>query len=115
MGETTPIPAMVAADTSFPLINLRVFPPPSSSPGTIELAFWTPLLKFATVGDTVNMPDGWEDLLHFDLALRLYPQYARSSGLDPGLAANAQNAKAALIPQNTMSAPAQPQAPQQAA
>ena len=99
---TTPVPEVVGADTNYPNLNVRISPAPSGTPGTIELGYWTELTSFATVGDTVNMPQGWVDLLHFQLALRLYPQYARAGGVDPGLLANAQQAKAAITQENAM-------------
>jgi hypothetical protein len=112
LGETTPIPRIVGADTSYPNINVRVFPPPSSPVGTIELAFYTPMAQFATVGDTINLPQGWQDMLHFNLAKRLYPQYPRPSNREH-VWAMAQEAKAALMVENTMTAPQpQPAAPQ---
>lgn len=108
-GEQTAVPKAVGADTSYPLINVRIFPPPSSSPGQLELAYWVPIAAFATVGDTVNFPSGFEDALHFGLAVRLYHAYPRQGGIPPELAANAQNTKAAIVQQNTMGAAPQQQ------
>jgi hypothetical protein len=115
-GRLTAIPEAVGADTNYPLINIAVYPPPSSSPGTLTLHYWTPIPAFATVGDTVSLPPGYEDMLHFNLAVRLAPQYARATGITQELAANAQNSKASIIQQNTMMS-MQPQqaAPQKAA
>jgi hypothetical protein len=112
LGETTPIPHIVGADTAYPLINVRVFPPPSNTPGTLELSFYTPMAQFATVNDTINLPQGWQDMLHFNLAKRLYPQYPRPSNREH-VWAMAQETKAALMVENTMTAPQpQPAAPQ---
>jgi hypothetical protein len=108
LGEQTSIPAIVGADTAYPLINVRVFPPPSYTPGTLELAYWTPLANFATVNDTVNMPQGWLRLLVKLLAKDLHPQWGRPS-LAQAVWAAAQEAKAALVEQNAMSAPQNPQ------
>jgi hypothetical protein len=98
----------VAADTSYPLINVRVFPPPSNTPGTLELAYYTPVTQFVTVGDTISLPQGWQDMLHFNLAQRLYPQYPRPSNMQM-IWDMAQRTKAALMVENAMAAP-QPQA-----
>jgi hypothetical protein len=112
MGETTPIPGIVGADTSFPLINVRVFPPPSSPPGTIELSFWTPLLQFASVGDTINLAQGLPLILRTLLAADLYQLYPRPNLLEKIIDA-AKNAKAAVIEQNAMTSPEPtPAAPQ---
>jgi len=95
-GVTAILPQALARDNSFPLVNLRVFPTPAPSPGSIEIDYWTELTAFATVGDTVSLPAGFEDALHFNLATRIYPQYAKLSGLDAGLALNAQLTKTAI-------------------
>ncbi len=110
-GEVSAIPKAVGADTSYPLINVRVFPPPSSAPGTLELAYWTPITQVADFTVAANQPEGWEHMLHFNLAVALAPQYARQGGISPELAANAQNSKASLVSQN---APAGPPAQQAA-
>ena len=104
-----PIPTVVGADTNFPLINVRVAPTPSNAGAQIELAYWTPIAQFGALTDVVNLPQGFEDALHFGLAIRLAPQYARQTGVDPALAAMAQQTKAAIVQQNTT---AQQQAPQ---
>lgn len=101
MGETTPIPGIVGADTAYPLINLKVFPPPSATPGVIELDYWTPIAQFLTVGDTVALPPGYEAMLHFALARELYEQYPRPTK-QQSIWAQADRTKAAIISQNTM-------------
>lgn len=111
-GEQTVIPLIVGADTAYPLINVRVFPPPNSTPGTLELDYWTPLTDFATVGDTITLPPGWLKYLRALLANDLYDSYPK-----PSILQKIQNdlamAKAALVDQNAMTAPQpQPAAPQ---
>ena len=101
LGSTANIPQIVGADEAWPLLNVRVFPTPSFSPGTIEIAYWSPLTQFATVADVLNLPDGWFEMLHTNLAVKLYPKYARVGGMTPELAANAQNAKLSLVQQNS--------------
>lgn len=102
IGETSSVPMIVGTDTAYPNLNVRVFPPPSGNPGSIELFYWTPIAQFATVGDTVTLPSGFQDALHYNLAVRLYPQYARQGGIPPELAAMAQATKAAIVEQNNM-------------
>lgn len=108
MGETTPIPAIVGADTSYPNINVRVFPPTGATPGQLELAYWTPMTNFATSGDTVNLPQGWQRLLEWGLAWELYAQYPSPSRLQL-VQAKLSESKAALMAENAMSAPGNPQ------
>jgi hypothetical protein len=96
-------PLLLGADSAWPLINVRVFP---ATTATIELAYWTPITAFVALTDVISLPPGFEELLRTNLAVRLSPQYGRSGGIDPVLAANAQNAKAAIQALNTPSAAA---------
>ena len=106
-----PIPSVVGADTNYPLINVRVAPAPSNAGGQIELAYWTPIAAFGAVGDVINLPPGYELMLRSNLAVQLYPIYPRQGGIDPVLAATAQNSKQTLMQQHSMmraqAAPAQ--------
>jgi hypothetical protein len=77
LSTTAVLAKVLAADGASPLINLRVFPTPAASPGTLYLDYWTALAAFVTVGDTVSLPVGFDDALHYNLALKLYPLYAR--------------------------------------
>lgn len=100
LGSTTSIPSAVGADTAYPLINVGVYPPPSSAAGTLELSYWAALTQFIASTDAVNLPDGWEDFLHWDLAVALLPRYGRQ-GVDPTvLLSNAQQAKAKIADLN---------------
>ena len=108
LGQVTAIPLIVGADTAFPLINVRVFPPPSSTPGSLELDYYTPIVQFAAVGTSITLPQGWEDMLHWNLARRLYAQYQRPSNREM-IWDMADRTKIALLTEQAMSAP-QPQA-----
>ncbi len=99
-AKTSVLAEVVAADFSFPLINILVWPPPATAPGALGLRFWSPLTAFGSISDTVTLPDGWEQALHFNLAIVLSPQYARVGGVTPELAANAQNSKGAIVAKN---------------
>lgn len=103
-GETTAVPKVAGADTAYPLINLRVFPPPNTA-ATIELTGWAPITQIADFTVTPTLPEGWPLMLHLQLGLLLYPQYARQGGIPPELAANAMNAKASIVNQNTAGKP----------
>jgi hypothetical protein len=105
LGESTPIPSLVGADTAYPLINIRIHPLPSFVVGTLELGYWTPITQFTTVTDVLAFEDGFEEMLHFNLAVILFPQYGRTGGIDPVLAANAQNSKAKIVAMNSTRAP----------
>jgi len=100
IGEQSAIPKILGADTAYPAINLRIFPPPSANAGTLELDYWIPVAQVTDFTVATGLPDGWERMLHFNLAVDLYPQYPRQGGIPPELAANAQNSKASLVSQN---------------
>ena len=102
-GEATPIPRIVGADTSYPLINVRISPPPGTLVGVLELDYYTPITQITNFAATVALPEGWEHMLHANLAVALAPQYARQGGISQEVAALAQNSKQALISQNQMS------------
>ena len=106
-GSTATIPTVLAADTAYPLLNVQVFPTPGQAPGTVQVKYWVPIGAPVSVDDVVNLPPGFEDMLHFNLAVRLYSQYARAGGIPPELAANAQNTKAVIIAQNSTGVPVQ--------
>jgi hypothetical protein len=88
---------VLAADGASPNINLQVFPVPAPSPGTLWLDYWAALAQFATVGDTLAMPVGFQNALHYGLALKLHPLYARpgATSIDY-IAAQASASKAKL-------------------
>ena len=100
IGRTSILPEAVGCDGSFPLINLEVFPPPAAAPGTLELDYYTPLVAPVNLSDNITLPEGWEEALHFNLAIALSPQYARVGGVPPALMANAQNSKAVIVQRN---------------
>lgn len=79
IGATSVIPKVMAADQGFPSINIKLFPTPAASPGTLWLDYWVAITAFATVGDTVTLPPGYERALHLGLAVELYPQYSKKA------------------------------------
>lgn len=91
---------VVAADQLYPSINILVWPTPDTSPANLQLDYYASLPTYSAVGDTVTLPDGWILMLHYQLALMLAPQYARVGGVPESLAADAQNAKAAIAAKN---------------
>lgn len=121
-GTTSILASVIARDNAFPSINLKVWPKPATSPGNLELDYWTQIAAFVTVGDTVSLPPGFEHAIHYNLAVALYPQYARQSGPDPVLIQNADRSKQAIMAVNQtilgmaaeplgVTAPAAPAAP----
>jgi hypothetical protein len=96
LASASVLAQVIAADGSFPSINVRVHPMPAAGPGTLWLDYWMAIAQFATVGDAVTLPDGWIEALHWNLALKLYAQYARPGATVDAIAGNAQASKGAL-------------------
>lgn len=94
-GRSDTLPSLLAVDNGSPLITAQVFPPPAAV-ATIELHFWLPITAFVALTDVIALPQAYERALRLALAIELYPQYPRSGGIDPVLAANAGAAKKAI-------------------
>ncbi len=110
LGSSSSIPSAVGADVAYPLINIGVFPAPNAFPGLVELSFYGALTQFNDLTTTYTFPDGWDDFLHYDLAMAVLPRYGRQ-GFDPSvLASNATAAKGKIL---NLNAPAAPQGAQQ--
>jgi len=91
---------LVTCDQNYPLMAIEMFPPPDTAPGTLRLDYYMVMTAFAATSTTVNLPPAYEQALHFNLAVAMAPQYARSGGVTPELAANAQNSKAVIVQKN---------------
>jgi hypothetical protein len=109
-GETAIMPKIIAADQGFPSINIKIFPTPAASPATLWLDYWIAIAAFATVGDTVTLPPGYERALHLGLAVELWPQYPKQSDFQvlKGMADDAKNSLMQLNAQ-ILGAPAAPE------
>lgn len=114
-GRTSVLPECIGVDANFPLVNLKVFPPPAASPGTLVLDFWTVLGAFVSVGDSINFPPGYERALHLALSVELWPQYPKQSdfAVIKGMADDAKNSlmqlNAQILGAPANNAPAQAQ------
>jgi hypothetical protein len=101
VGSTASIPLILGADNAFPLINIHVFPTPGAGPGSMELLFWQAIAQFAATSDTITLPPGWFELLHWNLAEVLYPAYARVAQTTAEIvAAESQKAKQRIAAEN---------------
>jgi hypothetical protein len=100
LASTSVLALKLAADNGNPSINLRVFPVPAAGPGSLWLDYWTAIAQFGASSDNVTLSPEVVNALHLNLSVLLYPQYARTGGLDPIVAANAQMAKASLVALN---------------
>jgi hypothetical protein len=70
------IPGFYFDDGGYPQRTLTLWPVPSSAD---SLLLWTrrALTQIATIDTSVSLPDGYEDALIYNLAVRLAPEYGR--------------------------------------
>ncbi len=119
-AKVSVLPEIVAADSRYPLIDIRVHPFPvgvyvGGQMASLNLKGWYQTPAFAALTDSVDsLPPGYQAALHFNLAIALSPQYARVGGVTPELAANAQTSKGIIVAKNA-SVLGYSQAPQQPA
>jgi len=114
-AETSVLVKAMAADGAYPNKNIRVFPPPSGS-GTLILDYYGLMTQPSAVSDAVNFGPGYENFIVNDLAMELYPQYARQGAVSlQAIAANRQNALGVITALNARILGLQQAAPQPAA
>jgi hypothetical protein len=99
-------------DYGFPIAAVYIAPIPRLS-GQLEIWTYVQMLQFASLAETVNLPQGYEIALRYNFAVALLPEYPRE-GVDPTLVAQATQYKASLVQlnqQNHMRSQAMAQAP----
>jgi len=99
-------------DGGYPTGTIFLTPTPAAG-GSLELYSVKALSGYSTLGDTFDLPPGYEQALQFAVGAAIAPSFGRT--LTPELAAGAQEAKQAIAKLNAevlgMSIPAE--APQQ--
>jgi hypothetical protein len=86
-------------DYRYPASKVYIWPTPRMT-GSLELWTYDPLPAFATTGETVNLPPGYEAALRLNFAVLIEPEYPRSA-IDPLLPSQAANYKASIVQLNT--------------
>lgn len=82
-GVTAVLPSKAGVDTAGTLVNIEVWPPPSTT-ATVRVSSWQPLTEFAAITDTVSFPvPGYQAALRAELAITLAPSFGRP--IPPGL------------------------------
>lgn len=84
-------------DGAFPTGTIYLWPLVTAG-SSLELFSLKPLAQFASLGDTINLPSGYEQALRFALAGVLAPEYG--SALPPEVAAGAAAAQSAIANMN---------------
>ena len=72
---TSDYPDWLYYEMSFPLGKIFLFPKPSS--GSLHLVTWVPITEFANASDAVSLPPGYREMLTYQLAMRLGPEYGK--------------------------------------
>jgi len=85
-------------DYQYPNSTVYIAPIPRLG-GTLELWIYSLISQFAAVGDTIDLPPGYEAAVRYNFAVALLPEYPRSQA-DPSLLAQAQNYKASIVQLN---------------
>ena len=100
VGSSSVLAKAVAADNSYPNINIKVFPVPASGPGNLILDYCGVMADLPAVGSNLSLAPEFEYYLYTNLAVLLYPTYARA-GYDPSLIIKqAADAKQAILQKN---------------
>lgn len=70
-------PMYLYYETSYPLGTLYIWMPPSSNL-SVHLVSWQQLTRFTGLSDTVSLPPGYEELLKYNAAVRMAPEFGVS-------------------------------------
>lgn len=94
-GISVPLSEMVFVDYGYPTSTVYVHPKAEAG-SRLELSSIKQLSTFVTVDDNVDMPPGYTLALQTNLAVILYPEYARP-GMSEIIGPLAQSHKASLV------------------
>lgn len=70
----TQIPYLLFLDRAYPLASIYLRHIPSAEV-TLYISSWKRLQVFAAIGDTVALPPGYENMLAYNLAEAIWPEY----------------------------------------
>lgn len=96
-STTAQNPSKIYPEGTYPLETINLWPIPTE---TNSLVLYSRKIINATLAlaDSLSMPDGYEEALEYNLAVRLAPEYGRQ--LDPLILNTATELKANLMRQN---------------
>lgn len=87
------VPSKLYLEKSYPLAKINLWPIPNVT-NQIVIQSLKNLPAFTSINDDVILPDGYEEALKYNLALRLAPEYGKA--LDPSIERIAIEAKMEL-------------------
>lgn len=73
-NSTSDIPEYLWFNGTNPNSTITLYPVPNAV-NNLYLSVWTPYAAFAAATDTFTMPNGYEDAVAFNLAVRLSPEF----------------------------------------
>lgn len=78
-GDTSQYPYAIYMDRQWPNANIYLWPAPSDTSKSLVLQFSSPLSGYTSLNDTESLPPAYRQMLRFNLAMMLAPEY----GLEP--------------------------------
>lgn len=91
------LPTDIYLDQEFPNAGFHLWPIPAINYG-IEFYYWAVLTSFATIASSEELPEGYYDMLVYELAIRLCQVYRRP--VPPSVQAMAKNARKVVMDLN---------------
>jgi hypothetical protein len=85
---SSPIPQKVYYDDQFPLAIMNLYPVPSVAVNYVMYS-WGVFTSFPDLTTDITFPDGYDELLRYNLAIRLAPEYNRQTAPEVALLAKA--------------------------
>lgn len=70
-------PLYLYAEPSYPLATINIYPNPTAA-NSVVLYSRKPLSQIATLDTALSLPQGYEEALTYNLAIRLAPEYGRA-------------------------------------
>ncbi len=74
---TSTLPTHLYEQRTYPLTTLRLWPAPTAG-NKLELFTWQALSRFASLDATIEWPDGYEEAVKYNLAVRLKTAFPRA-------------------------------------
>lgn len=72
-----PLPTKLYVEDTYPKETLHFWPVPSAVRSVI-LRTWKPLTTFTSLSTSISLPPGYEEMLVYNLAIRMAPEYGKA-------------------------------------
>lgn len=81
-SSTSSYPQWLYVDTGYPLMTLYLWPVPTMSL-TLYLGSWQPLQTFVSLNEAIELPNGYQRAIEYNLALEIAPEYGTAAVVSP--------------------------------